>query len=85
MPFIRPEEEIRRLMIFHPRKVGKKRGVLPIPTLTPTPTVTATITPTITPTPTLTPTPSTIITFYLQTAGGDDLQTAGGDNILWTV
>ena len=62
----------------------------PTPTisLTPsiTPSVTPTYTPTLTPTPTITPsvTPSVLITFYLQTAGGDDLQTAGADNILWT-
>lgn len=40
MPIIRPEEEaIKRLLIYHPRRVGARRGgVTPSPTPTPLPT-----------------------------------------------
>ena len=87
-PFNVKEENIRRVGGY------VKKTPLPSPTPSPTPSITPSITPTITPTatitstptptPTLTPSPSYVETFYLQTAGGDDLQTAGGDNILWT-
>jgi hypothetical protein len=42
MPFIRPEEELKQVLIYHPRKVGKKRGgVIP-----PAPSVEVVISPT---------------------------------------
>ena len=66
MPFIRPEEELKRMMIYHPKRTGWRNRVettpQPTPTNTPTPTITASVTPTPTitasVTPTFTPTPS---------------------------
>jgi len=81
-PFKVDEEKIRRVGGYV--KKGPPPSPTPTPSITPTITPTATLTATPTPTPTLTPSPSYVETFYLQTAGGDDLQTAGGDNILWT-
>lgn len=93
-PYVKPEDEVRRLHLYYPRFYKKPGGGTPeptptptpsqTPTITPTPTITSTITPTPTETPTPTPSPSVLITYYLLTAEGDELQTAELDNLLWT-
>ena len=42
MPFIRPEDQIKQILIYYPRKVGGRRGATPTP---PTPSVEVSIAP----------------------------------------
>jgi len=42
MPFIKPEDQIKQLLIYYPRKVGGRRGATPTP---PTPSVEVSIAP----------------------------------------
>ena len=63
--------DYNRLLVYYPRKGGKKVSVTPIPP-----------TPSITPTPTITPTPSPIF-YHIEAQNGDLLITQDGDFIDW--